>query len=394
MVQNSGGRALDQQMSIKDKTTTQLIWREIAIITIRRVCKLGGWEKAVKAAVLHAYNEPLVVDVVTDPDVPSTGIVIEVIACGVCRSDWHGWRGSNSLVRPPHILGHELAGVVVAVGGNCDGFEIGQRVTAPVIMGCGHCPTCRSGETTACSDQFVIGFTAPGAFAQYIAIPNADANVVVIPENISFEDAAALGCRTTTAFRGVVDRGKVRPGEVLAVHGCGGVGLSAVMIGKAVGALVVAVDIVPEKLSLATEIGADFVLNAQQVPDVGEAIREITAGGAHVSIEALGSTQTLLNSLRCLRKLGRHVQLGQPFGSDAYPQIPLLETVYYKQISIIGSRGLPSVRFANLFNLIESSSMPLHKLIKKRIDMSAITTIFEGMSDHSDVGLAIVNRFD
>ena len=209
-------------------------------------------------------------------------------------------------------MGHEFAGVVAEVGPECRGFQPGDRVTAPFILSCGHCAECRAGQPTTCDSQQVIGFSFWGAFAERLAIPKADFNLVRVPETLSFTAAAGMGCRVTTAWRGLVDRAKLAPGEWLAVHGSGGVGLSATMIASALGARVLAIDIDNAALAKAQEMGATDVLNVSGVADVGEAVREITKGGAHVSMEALGITATFENSLKSLRKLGRHVQVGMP----------------------------------------------------------------------------------
>lgn len=346
-----------------------------------------------KAALLEHYNAPLNICELPDPSTPADGVVVDVKACGVCRSDWHGWKGTDPDIVLPHIPGHELAGVVVEAGPDCRNFRKGDRVTVPVILGCGRCPTCRAGELTVCDKQYVVGFTGWGAFAERVAVPYADTNVVRLPDDMPFEVAAALGCRMTTAFRGVVDRARLMPGEILAVHGCGGIGLSAVMIAKAMGASVVAVDIVDEKLVLARLLGATHTVNASTTPDVGAAIRELTAGGAHVSIEALGVTQTFHNSLRGLRKLGRHVQIGQPLGEHAEPVMPLLETVYSRQIAVMGSRGLPAIRFPALFDMIAAGRLDPVRLIGKRISLEEASSVFTLMDDYADVGVTLIDRF-
>jgi alcohol dehydrogenase len=347
----------------------------------------------VKAALLEKFRSPLNICELPEPEAPPGGVVVDVRACGVCRSDWHGWTGTDPDIELPHIPGHELAGVVIEVDPLCRNFRVGDRVTVPVILGCGYCPTCRQGELTICDEQFVVGFTGWGAFAERVAVPYADANVVRLPDDMPFDTAAALGCRMTTAFRGVVDRAGLKPGEVLAIQGCGGIGLSAVMIGAAMGAEVVAVDIIDEKLELARSLGANLTINAAQSDRVGEEIRELTGGGAHVSIDALGITETFHNGLRSLRKLGRHVQIGQPLEVHAEPPIPLLETIYSRQISLMGSRGLPAHRFSALFEMISSGHIDPARMIGSRISLEEAGGIFELMDEFADVGVTLIDRF-
>jgi len=214
-------------------------------------------------------------------------VVIRVAASGICRSDWHGWMGHDADIRLPHVPGHELAGVVAAVGANVTRFKVGERVTVPFVSGCGRCEQCSKGQQQICASQFQPGFTAWGSFAEFVAIDYADINLVKLPEAIDFVTAASLGCRFATSFRAIVDQARVRPGEWVAIHGCGGVGLSAIMIANAMGARVIAVDIDQTKLDFAKKLGAEVGVLA--TADVKAAILEQTKGGAHVSMDALGS---------------------------------------------------------------------------------------------------------
>ena len=192
---------------------------------------------------------------VDNPTCPDDGVVIEVRASGVCRSDWHAWQGHDP-VPLPQIPGHEFAGVVVEVGAHVRSFAIGDRVTAPFVCGCGQCAWCLSGEAQICPDQSQPGFTMAGSFAELVAIPAADFNVIHLPDSLDFVAAAALGCRFATAYRAVTVHGRVSAGDWVAVYGCGGVGLSAVMIAAALGARVVAIDRSPASLERAREFGA------------------------------------------------------------------------------------------------------------------------------------------
>ncbi|MGE5294418.1 MAG: alcohol dehydrogenase catalytic domain-containing protein, partial [Solirubrobacterales bacterium] len=270
-----------------------------------------------KAVVFEKFGGPLRIAQVADPAPAEDGVVIRVAASGICRSDWHGWLGHDpDITTLPHVPGHELAGVVEEVGRDVARWKRGDRVTLPFVCGCGTCPQCRSGNHQICDHQFQPGFTAWGSFAQYVAIQYADANLVRLPDEIDFVTAASLGCRFSTSFRAIVSQGRVMPGQWVAVHGCGGVGLSAIMIARALEARVIAVDIDPDVLDLAKKLGAVAAINARENADVARAICEITGCGADVSIDALGSAATCGNSILCLRKHGRHVQVGLLAGDD------------------------------------------------------------------------------
>jgi D-arabinose 1-dehydrogenase-like Zn-dependent alcohol dehydrogenase len=346
-----------------------------------------------RAAVFEKFKEPIAVKEVADPACPTDGVIVRVKACGVCRSDWHAWTGADPDVSAPHVPGHEFAGVVDEVGAACRRFKVGDRVTAPFILACGECPDCLGGDPTICNRQFVVGFSGWGAFAERIAVPRADFNLVPLPAEMDFVDAAGMGCRVTTAFRALVDRAQLQPGEWLAVHGCGGVGLSAVMIGAAIGAQVLAIDVNDDAIQLAASLGADKAIVAKSDSDVGEAIREITGGGAHVSVDALGITDTFHNSIRGLRKLGRHVQIGMPLGRHAEPTVPLLELVYSRQISIMGTRGIAASRFPALFGMIASQRIDPSQLVTRRIALAKASDVIAEMDGYGGVGITIIDRF-
>lgn len=255
-----------------------------------------------KAVVYEAFSQPPRLMTVEDPTPERHGVVVQVLGTGVCRSDWHGWKGHDPDIQLPHVPGHELAGIVAEVGRDVTRWKVGDRITVPFVGGCGACPECNSGNQQVCHSQFQPGFTHWGSFAEYVGIHKADLNLVALPENMDFATAASLGCRFVTSFRAVVDQGKVTAGQWVAVHGCGGVGLSAVMIAHAIGANVIAIDICDDKLKLAQSLGAVATINASRVADVTEAVLEITKGGAHVSLDALGHHTTCFNSINKDRK--------------------------------------------------------------------------------------------
>ena len=327
-----------------------------------------------------------------DPALTSDAVIVRVRANGICRSDWHGWMGHDSDVKLPHVPGHELAGVVEAVGRDVRNWQPGDRVTVPFCCGCGHCLQCAAGNQHICDNYFQPGFTAWGSFAELVAIRHADVNLVRLPDALSFVDAAILGCRFITAFRAVVQQGRVAAGDWVAVHGCGGVGLSAVMIAQAAGANVLAVDIDDAKLDLARSVGAVAAVNAAHVDDVPGAVRELTRGGAHVSLDALGSTTTCRNSILGLRKRGRHVQVGLMLGEHSLPPLPM-GPVIANELEILGSHGMQAHQMPPLLEMAAAGRFDLTKLIGRRIALDEAPAALAAMGEFRGVGVTVIDRF-
>lgn len=346
-----------------------------------------------QAAVFHRFNGKISLETVAEPDCPKDGAIVDVRACGVCRSDHHTWTGADADVLLPHVMGHEFAGVVLEVGVECTKFRVGDRVTAPFILGCGHCPDCLSGQPTICNSQRLIGFTQWGAFAERVAVQAGDYNLVHLPETVGFTEAAGMGCRVTTAWRGVNDRAALQPDEWIAVHGCGGVGLSTIMLASALSARIIAIDVSEAALTKAAKLGAHHCINAAETTDVAEAVREITNGGAHVSVDALGITATFENSLRSLRKLGRHVQIGMPVGVHTTVPLPLLDLVYARQLSLFGMRGLGASGFKSLFDMVEAGTLDLSALVTARIPLSKVETALAQMDSGQPAGITVIDDF-
>ena len=327
-----------------------------------------------------------------DPTPGDGGVVIKVGATGLCRSDWHGWMGHDPDIVLPHVPGHEFAGEVVAIGKHIRRFKLGDRVTVPFVSGCGHCPECHSGNQQVCPSQFQPGFTHWGSFAEYVAIDFAETNLVKLPDSVDDATAASLGCRFATSFRAVVDQARTGPGDWVAVHGCGGVGLSAIMIASALGANVVAVDIFNDKLAFAKECGAVATVNSLEVVDTVEAVREITGGGAHVSIDALGNPTTCFNSIKNLRRRGRHVQVGLMLGEQATPQIPMAQVIGH-ELEIYGSHGMQAWRYDAMMAMIAAGKIHPQKLIGNRVGLDEAVPLLMAMDGSRDIGISVIDRF-
>ncbi len=346
-----------------------------------------------KAVIFEAFGAPLKTTVLPDAQPARDGAVIRVRASGICRSDWHGWQGHDpDIQRLPHVPGHELAGVIEAVGPEVRHWQPGARVTLPFVCGCGTCLECLSGNAQVCDHQCQPGFTHWGSFAEYVAIRYADMNLVALPAHMDFVTAASLGCRFSTAYRAIVAQGQVSAGQWVAIHGCGGLGLSAIMIAHALGAQVIAVDIDDAVLDRARALGAQVTLNAKHETDVVAAIRELSGRGAHVSLDALGSATTCCHSLECLRKRGRHVQVGLLLGQDFQPRIPL-EQVIGKELQIYGSHGMQAACYGELLDMVGSEKLDPKLVIGQTIPLEQAPQALDQMGQFGTTGITVIDRF-
>jgi alcohol dehydrogenase len=339
----------------------------------------------VRAVVYDRFGETPELRTVPDPAPPPGGVVVEVRATGLCRSDWHGWRGHDPDITPPHVPGHEFAGVLAAVGTGVTNWRVGDRVTAPFICACGTCPACLAGDQQVCHRQQQPGFTHWGSFAELVVVHHAEVNLVRLPEAVTFATAASLGCRFATAFRAVVAQGRVGAGQWVAVHGCGGVGLSAVMIAVAAGARVVAVDVQPAALAMATRLGARTAVDAGST-DVAAAIRSLTDGGAHLSLDALGSQDTLTASIEGLRRRGRHVQVGL---LPERPAVPM-ERVIAHELEVVGSHGMPAHAYETLLPLVADGVLRPAELVTGELALSAAPAALAALDGPAPPGIRVI----
>jgi len=345
-----------------------------------------------KAVYYDTFGQLPTIETAPDPTPPVDGVVIQVRATGLCRSDWHGWMGHDPDITLPHVPGHELAGVVTAVGRDVRLWQVGNRVTVPFVCGCGRCPQCLSGNHQVCDDQFQPGFTHWGSFAEFVAIARADVNLVRLPAEMDFVTAASLGCRFITAFRAVVDQGQVSAGQWLAVHGCGGVGLSAVMIASSLGANVIAIDIAEDKLALAQSLGAVTAVNAASETNVALKVRELSGGGAHVSLDALGSPTTCYNSIANLRKRGKHIQVGLMAGDHRHTAVPL-DKVIAHELEILGSHGMQAFRYQPMLDMIGAGKLAPEKLVGQTISLSQAPAALANMDQFPGTGITVITPF-
>lgn len=346
-----------------------------------------------RAIVLDGERATPEVRTVPTPAAPAGGVVVRVEATGMCRSDWHAWAGHDEITFP-HIPGHELAGVVAEVGAAVQNWDVGDRVTVPFVCGCGHCEWCADGQAQVCPHQQQPGFTHDGSFAEFVALHAADTNLVALPDDVSFDAAASLGCRFATAFRAVARRARVARGEWVVVVGAGGVGLSAVMIAKALGARVVAVDRHAGALEVAARLGADHTVQTtgatDDAADVPAQIIALTGGGAHVSIDAVGSEQTCADAVRSLRRQGRHVQVGLLPAIDGHPRVPMDRVIAY-ELDVLGSHGMSARDYPEMMALIAHGELRPQDLIERTVTLDDAAELLPTFDQARVAGMTIIH---
>lgn len=338
-----------------------------------------------RAVLVEKYGVLPTVQDVPEPVPAAGGVVLKVEATGLCRSDWHGWQGHDSDIVLPHVPGHELAGTIAALGPGVIGWKVGDRVTTPFICACGHCEQCLAGDHQVCPNQLQPGFNYWGSFAEYVALPFAEVNLIRLPDALDFDTAAGLGCRFATSFRAVRQVGRVRPGESLVVFGCGGVGLSAVMIAADLGARVIAVDTNPDALTLATQYGAADVLVAG--PDTVAQILDLTGGGAQVTMDALGSIQIVQDALRSLRPRGRHLQVGLlPSGVQLD-----VSRLIGQELEWLGSHGMAAHSYPEMLELVGSGALRPADLITRVISLEEVPAALEALTRTTLAGVTVIH---
>lgn len=274
-----------------------------------------------RAVRLVEVGKPLEMQEIPPPSVGERDVLVRVRAAGICHSDAH-YRSGLSPVRPlPMTLGHEVAGIIEQVGKQVRSSIVGQRVCLHYNITCGNCHHCSTGNDQFCDSCLMLGHYTNGGYAEFIAVP--ERNVIPLPDEIPFEQGATLMCASATSFH-ALRKSRLRPGETAAIFGIGGLGMSAIQLARAFGALeVFAVDINEEKLKLASSYGA-VPVNARVVDPVAE-IRKLTnAKGVDVALELIGLPQTMKQAVQCLGVMGRAVIAGlgdKPLEIDTYREL-------------------------------------------------------------------------
>jgi D-arabinose 1-dehydrogenase-like Zn-dependent alcohol dehydrogenase len=346
---------------------------------------------------MEAVRKPLVVKEMPDPKCPPNGVILRAEAEGVCRSDWHAWSGDWAWVgltpSMPLVMGHEFCGVIEETGKDVKNFKKGDRVLVPFSQGDGTCEYCRNGSSNVCANAQLPGFSYWGGYGRYVGIPNADMNLVAMPDDVGFLEGASMGCRFMTSYHGIVDRAKVAPGEWVAVHGCGGIGLSAIHIAAAIGANVIAVDLDDRKLELAKKVGAHHVVNAKRNEDPAAAVFDISKGGAHVSVDALGVKATCRNSIMSLRKQGRSLQIGLTTQAEQGEIAVPIDRMVVMELQLIATLGMPAARYPSMLQMVETKKLDPKSMITETVSLEGASRVLEEMTNFQNVGVSIINQY-
>jgi len=342
-----------------------------------------------RAAMFEEFGGSVDVRTVADPVPPSGGVVVEVHATGLCRSDWHAWAGHDDGVSLPHVPGHELVGVIVAVGAEVRRWTVGDRVTTPFVCGCGRCQWCQDGQAQVCPDQTQPGFTHWGSFAEYVALHAADTNLVAVADVVSDAAAAGLGCRFATAYRALNARAGVRRGEWVTVFGVGGVGLSAVQVAVAAGARVIAVDRTPAALDLARTLGAEHTVLADG-GDVADQVHELTGGGSHVAVDAVGVPATCADAIHSLRRRGRHVQVGLLPSVGGHPAVPMDRVIAW-ELDVLGSHGMASADYPDMLRQVEAGTLSPQALVERVVGLAEGARLLPSVDTASPAGVTLID---
>lgn len=325
-----------------------------------------------RAAVFHAPHQPLEV---TDIATPSPGpgeALVRVAACGMCHTDLHYLdHGVKTFKTPPLVLGHEVSGTVAALGAGVARPGLGERVLIPSVLSCGRCEFCREGRENLCEQLAMLGNNIDGGYAEYVVAP---ANELVgVPDSISLQHACVIADALSTPYHAVKDRGRVRPGDVVAVVGCGGVGLNVVQCAKAAGARVLALDLSEARLELARTLGADDVLDPRSIDRPDKHVKKLTGGGVDVAFEVVGSPPTIQLGFSLLKKGGRLCVIG--FSSEDVT-LPAGKIMYYEQ-EVVGSLGCGGGAYPEIMRMVESGQLRLGPIVSGTLPLEAINEGFD-----------------
>jgi propanol-preferring alcohol dehydrogenase len=339
-----------------------------------------------RAAVFYGPNMPLRIEDVPEPTLGAGELLVKVAACGLCHTDLHYIdHGVPTVKPPPMILGHEATGTVVLTGPAVSSIKEGDRVLLPAILTCGQCAACRYGRENICQRMLMFGNDVDGAYAEYVKAPAKD--IFILPSEIPLVEGCIIADAVTTPYHAVKNRAEVRPGDSVIVFGCGGVGLNVVQFANLAGGVVIAVDLVGERLEWARRLGASVTLNPRQVQGgVARRIRQLTGGGADIAIEAIGNPGTIQEAFSALHPGGRLVVVGY---SDHEVALNA-GRIMYREMEIRGSLGCRPVDYPRVIELARTGRIQVNPLVTARFPLADINEGLDALRNSKGIRSVVV----
>ncbi|MBI2922329.1 MAG: zinc-binding dehydrogenase [Planctomycetes bacterium] len=338
-----------------------------------------------KAAIYSGTGHNLEIRDIPTPDPKPGEARVKVAACGLCHTDLHYLdHGVPTFKKPPIILGHEPAGHVDALGAGVEGLKPGQAVLLPAVFTCGECAMCKTGRSNICEKMQMLGNHIDGAFAEYVCVRARD--IIPLPPGIDVVEASIVADAVTTAYHAVTHRAQVRPGERIAIFGCGGVGLSAVQFAALAGAFVYAVDLDEGKLALAKELGAFEAINAKTDPDAAKTIKKKTGGGVDKAMECIGNPVTIKAAHTSVRNGGRLVIVGY---CDKPVEMAVNKIMFMEQ-EVMGSLGCRPVDFPKVLDLCAAGRYRLAPLVTSRRPLEKVNEAFDELRAGKSVRSVVI----
>jgi len=331
-----------------------------------------------KAAMYYKGEKNLRIEEVPTPEPGPGEVRVKVAACGICHTDLHYLdHGVATFKEPPMIPGHEISGTVDALGPGVSGVETGGHVIIPAVLTCGACENCRRGRENICNNMLMVGNHINGGYAEFIVVPAKD--LIPVPKSLDLQNCSIIADALSTPYHAVVNRGEIRPGQVVSVFGCGGVGINVVQFAALSGAKVVAVDLSDEKLEVAKKLGAYAVFNAKE-EKVEKAVRKAT-GGCDVAFEVIGKPKVMNQAMATLKTGGRFVMVG--YSADDL-QLSAAR-VMFREMDIRGSLGCRPVDYHAIVQLADQGKIALDLLISNRYPIDEINRGFDDLREEKPV---------
>jgi 6-hydroxycyclohex-1-ene-1-carbonyl-CoA dehydrogenase len=331
-----------------------------------------------KAALYYKNEKTLRIEEVPTPEPGPGEVRVKVAACGICHTDLHYLdHGVPTFKEPPMILGHEISGIIDAMGTGVSGIETGDHVIIPAVLTCGRCENCRKGRENICNHMVMIGNNMNGGYAEFIVVPAKD--LIPLPKHLPLENCSIIADALSTPYHAVVNRGEVKPGQVVSVFGCGGVGINVVQFAVLSGAKVIAVDLSDEKLDLAKKLGAYATFNAKE-EKLAKAIRK-TTGGCDIAFEVIGKPEVMVEAMSTLKAGARFVMVGYSADDVSMPAARIM----YREMDIRGSLGCRPVDYHAIVQLVDIGRVVLDPLISNRYSIDDINQGFDDLREEKPV---------